>query len=321
MTRYIIRRAIQSVFILVGVTTVSFVLIHLAPGGPEGVVEDPRLPPDFAQKYRKDLGLDQPLPVQYAKWVWEVGHLNLGRSYQDRRPVSEKILERIPNTLLLAGSGFVLGFLGVPLGILAAKRRGQPFDHGLRFLTAIGNATPHWWLGIIILLISVRAGLNWFPLAGTETPGDGSLLDRVHHLLLPAHLIALGGWLGYSRFVRSEYLEQMNQDYVRTARAKGLREPDVTRHVLRNALVPVIGSVGGVLSLVLAGSVLFEYTFSWPGMGRLFYEAASQRDYPVVMGVTFAGSVLAVIGYLLTDIIYALADPRVKQSLEAAGAP
>lgn len=319
MTRYIIRRAIQSIFVLLGVTTISFVLIRLAPGGPEGVVEDPRLPPGFAQQYRRDLGLDQPLPVQYAKWVWQAARLNLGRSYQDKRPVSEKILERIPNTLLLSGTGFVLGFLGVPLGILAAKRRGQPFDHGLRFLTAVGNATPHWWLGIIILLISVRTGLNWFPLAGTATPGDGSLPDRLRHLLLPALLIALGGWLGYSRFMRSEYLEQMHQDFVRTARAKGLREPDVTRHVLRNALVPVIGSVGSVLSLVLAGSVLFEYTFSWPGMGRLFYEAASQRDYPVVMGGVFVASLISVAAYLLTDIVYAFADPRVRQSLETGG--
>jgi peptide/nickel transport system permease protein len=320
MTQFVIRRAIQSIFILLGVTTVSFVLIHLAPGGPEGIAENPRLPPGFAAKYRHDLGLDQPLPVQYAKWVWQIGHLNLGRSYQDQRPVRDKIIERIPNTFLLAGTGFVLGFLGVPLGVLAAQRRGRAFDHLLRVFTAVGNATPAWWLGIIILLISVRTGLNWFPLAGTATPGDGSLWDHIHHLLLPALLIALGGWLGYSRFMRSEYLEQANQDFVRTARAKGLPEWHVTRHVLRNALVPIIGSVGGVLSLILAGSVLFEYTFSWPGIGRLFFEAASERDYPVVMGVTFVSSVLAVIGFLLTDIIYALVDPRVRQSLEAGGA-
>jgi len=315
MTRYIIRRAIQSLFILLGVTTLTFTLVHLAPGGPEAYAEDPRLPPDYAQKYRHQLGLDQPLPVQYAKWVWQVGHLNLGRSYADKRPVTDKVVERIPNTFVLSGSGFVLGFLGVPLGILAAQRRGRPFDHGLRLFTAIGNATPAWWLGILLLLISARSGLNLFPLAGTQTPGDGSLPDRLHHILLPALLIALGGWLGLSRFMRSEYLEQAAQDYVRTARAKGLSEWHVVRHVLRNALVPVIGSVGGALSLILAGSVLFEYTFSWPGMGRLFYEAATERDYPVVLGVTFIGALLSIVGYLLTDIVYALVDPRVKQTL------
>ncbi len=315
MTRYIIRRAIQSFFILIGVTTLTFILVHLAPGGPEAYAEDPRLPPDYAQKYRRQLGLDQPLPVQYAKWVWQVGHLNLGRSYADKRPVTEKVFERIPNTFVLSGSGFVLGFLGVPLGILAAQRRGRPFDHGLRIFTAIGNATPAWWLGIILLLVSARSGLHLFPLAGTQTPGDGSLPDRLHHILLPALLIALGGWLGLSRFMRSEYLEQAAQDYVRTARAKGLSEWFVVRHVLRNALVPVIGSVGGALSLILAGSVLFEYTFSWPGMGRLFYEAATERDYPVVLGITFIGAILSIVGYLLTDIVYALVDPRVKQTL------
>lgn len=319
MTQYIIRRSIQSVFILLGVATFSFILVHLAPGGPEAVVEDPRLPPDFAQKYRHDLGLDQPLPVQYGKWIWQVGHLNLGRSYADKRPVWEKIRERMPNTFLLSGVGFVLGFLGVPLGVMAAQRRGKPFDHFLRIFTAIGNATPQWWLGLILLLFSVRSGLNVFPLAGTITPGDGSFLDHLHHLLLPGLLSALTGWLGYSRFMRSEYLEQSNQDYVRTARAKGLSEWVVVRHVLRNALVPVIGAVGSSIGLILAGAVLFETTFSWPGMGRLLFESASQRDYPVVLGITFVAAILSVIGYLLTDIVYAFADPRVKQSLEGGG--
>jgi peptide/nickel transport system permease protein len=315
MTRYIIRRSVQSLFILLGVMTLTFLVVHLAPGGPNAFAQDPRLPPDYARQYRHQLGLDQPLPVQYAKWVWQVGHLNLGRSYADKRPVTEKIFERIPNTFVLSGTGFVLGFLGVPLGILAAQRRGKPFDHGVRIVTAIGNATPGWWLGLVVLLISARSGLHLFPLAGTQTPGDGSLPDRLHHILLPALLIAFGGWLGYARFMRSEYLEQAAQDYVRTARAKGLSEWHVVRHVLRNALVPVIGSVGGALGLILAGSVLFEYTFSWPGMGRLFYEAATERDYPVVLGVTFIGALLSIAGYLLTDIVYALVDPRVKQSL------
>lgn len=315
MAQYIIRRSIQSVFILLGVATFSFLLVHLAPGGPDVIVENPRLPPGFAQNYRHDLGLDQPLPVQYGKWLWQIGHFNLGRSYADNRPVWDKIRERMPNTFVLAGTGFVLGFLGIPLGVLAAQRRGRPSDHLLRFLTAVGNATPAWWLGLILLLISARSGLNLFPLAGTTTPGDGSFPDRLHHLLLPGLLSALSGWLGYSRFMRSEYLEQVNQDYVRTARAKGLSEWYVIRHVLRNALVPVIGAVGGSLSLILAGSVLFETTFSWPGMGRLLFESASQRDYPVVLGLMFVGAILSIVGFLLTDIVYALADPRVKQSL------
>lgn len=319
MTRYIVRRMIQSVGILIGVMTITFVLVHLAPGGPSGIADDPRLPKEYAAKYRHDLGLDQPLPVQYGKWMWQVAHLNLGRSYQDKRPVTDKVIERIPNTFLLSGTGFALGFLGVPLGVLAARRRGKPLDHGLRVFTAIGNATPHWWLGLILLLFSVRSGLNLFPLAGSYTPGNGDLLDRLHHLLLPGLLIAFGGWLGYSRFMRSEFLEQMTQDFVRTARAKGLTEWQIVLHILRNALVPVIGSVGGAISLILAGSVLFERTFSWPGMGRLFYDAAAERDYPVVLGILFFSSVLSIIGYLLTDIVYAFADPRVKESFEAGG--
>ena len=312
MTRYVVRRLIQSVFLLVGIATFNFVILHLAPGGPELVAEDPRLPKDYAAQQRRDLGLDQPLPVQYVKWLGRAARLDFGRSFTDRRPVSEKIIERIPNTLLLSGTSFVIGLLGIPLGVYAALRRGRPTDHGIRFFAAIGNATPHWWLALIILLISART-VHWFPLGGTETIGDGSLLDRLHHLLLPALLGGLGGWIGYSRLVRSQFLEVMNEDYVRTARAKGLAErPVIIGHALRNAMLPVVTSFGGVLTLALSGALLFEYTFSWPGMGRLAFEAASERDYPVLMALTVVSAALVIIGNLLVDVLYTFVDPRVK---------
>jgi len=312
MTRYVVRRIIQSVFLLIGIATFNFVILHLAPGGPELVSEDPRLPKDFAAQQRRDLGLDQPLPIQYVKWLGRAARLDFGRSFSDRRPVSEKIIERIPNTLLLSGTSFVIGLLGIPLGVYAALRRGRPTDHGIRFFAAIGNATPHWWLALIILLISART-VHWFPLGGTETIGDGSLLDRLRHLLLPALLGGLGGWIGYSRLVRSQFLEVMNEDYVRTARAKGLAERRVINgHALRNAMLPVVTSFGGVLTLALSGALLFEYTFSWPGMGRLAFEAASERDYPVLMALTVVGAALVIVGNLLVDVLYTFVDPRVK---------
>lgn len=290
----------------------SFVIMHLAPGGPETFSEDPRLPKDYAAQQRRVLGLDQPLPIQYVKWLGRAARLDFGRSFSDRRPVSEKIIERIPNTLLLSGTSFVIGLLGIPLGVYAALRRGRPTDHGIRFFAAIGNATPHWWLALIILLISART-VNWFPLGGTETIGDGSLLDRLHHLLLPALLGGLGGWIGYSRLVRSQFLEVMNEDYVRTARAKGLTERRVINgHALRNAMLPVVTSFGGVLTLALSGALLFEYTFSWPGMGRLAFEAASERDYPVLMALTVVSAALVIVGNLLVDVLYTFVDPRVK---------
>jgi len=312
MTRYVVRRIIQSVFLLIGIATFNFVILHLAPGGPELVSEDPRLPKDFAAQQRRDLGLDQPLPIQYVKWLGRAARLDFGRSFSDRRPVSDKIIERIPNTLLLSGTSFVIGLLGIPLGVYAALRRGRPTDHGIRFFAAIGNATPHWWLALIILLISART-VHWFPLGGTETIGDGSLLDRLHHLLLPALLGGLGGWISYSRLVRSQFLEVMNEDYVRTARAKGLAERRVINgHALRNAMLPVVTSFGGVLTLALSGALLFEYTFSWPGMGRLAFEAASERDYPVLMALTVVGAALVIVGNLLVDVLYTFVDPRVK---------
>ncbi len=312
MTRYVIRRLIQSVFLLIGVATFNFVILHLAPGGPELVSEDPRLPKDYAAQQRRDLGLDQPLPVQYVRWIGQVARLNFGRSFIDKRPVTEKIVERMPNTLLLSGTSFIVGLLGIPLGIVAALRRGRPVDHGIRLFAAFGNAAPDWWVALIILLISART-VHWFPLGGTQTIGDGSLLDRLHHLLLPALIGGIGGWIGYSRLVRSQFLEVMNEDYVRTARAKGLAERRVIwSHVLRNAMLPVVTSFGGILTLALSGAVLFEYTFSWPGMGRLALEAATQRDYPVLMALTVISAALVIIGQLLVDVLYTFVDPRVK---------
>jgi len=312
MTRYIVRRLIQSVFLLIGVATFNFVILHLAPGGPELVSEDPRLPKDYAAQQRRDLGLDQPLPVQYVRWIGQVARLNFGRSFIDKRPVTEKIIERMPNTLLLSGTSFLVGLLGIPLGIVAALRRGRAADHGIRLFAAVGNAAPHWWLALIILLISART-VHWFPLGGTQTIGNGSLFDRLHHLLLPAVIGGLGGWIGYSRLVRSQFLEVMNEDYVRTARAKGLADRRVIwSHVLRNAMLPVVTSFGGILTLALSGSLLFEYTFSWPGMGRLAFEAASQRDYPVLMALTVVSAALVIVGQLLVDVLYTFVDPRVK---------
>lgn len=313
MTRYIIRRLIQSFFLLLGITALSFTLQHLAPGGPAAFNEDPRLPPDYAQQQRHEFGLDQPIYVQYGKWLWQVAHLNFGRSFTDKRPVMDKIAERAPNTLLLSGTSLLLGLLGIPLGILAALRRGGLYDNGLRAFTVLGSAVPHWWLGLVILVVSVSLKLNWFPIAGMYTPGHDSLLDRLHHLLLPAVLGGFGGWLTFSRFMRSEFLEVIGQDYIRTARAKGLAERAVMfGHAFRNALIVVITILGGSLAALLSGAVLIENVFSWPGMGRLSLEAAYQRDYPLVMALVVISSSLVILGYLAADIAYGFVDPRIK---------
>jgi peptide/nickel transport system permease protein len=313
MTRFIVRRLIQSAFILLGVSMLSYGLMRAAPGGLTSLYGNPRIPPATIERLEEQFGLRDPVPVQYAKWLWNALHLNFGVSLIDQRPVVDKIAERLPATIQLSLASILLGLLGIPIGVFAALHRGSWIDNSLRVFTVIGNAVPHWWLGLIILAISANAAVRIFPLGGMYTVGNDTLLDRLWHLALPAIIGAMGGWIGYSRFLRSEVLEVLGQDFVRTARAKGLKERLVmTRHVLRNALIPIVTMMGGTLAALVSGSVLFETTFSWPGIGRMAVAAAFQRDYPVLMALVMLGSTLVILGNLLADISYGWVDPRVR---------
>ena len=201
------------------------------------------------------------------------------------------------------------------MGVYAALNRGKPSDHIIRVSTVVINTVPEWWIGLLLLII-LGGYLGLVPLSGMQTIGDGSLLDRLHHLILPAVVSAIGGWIGFSRIMRFEMLEVLNQDYVRTARAKGLAERTVViRHVLRNALMPFVTGLSGIFLLILSGSVLFEIVFSWPGMGRLFITAVNARDYPVMMALFVIGSFLGILGILMVDIMYSFVDPRVKYDI------
>ena len=243
--------------------------------------------------------------------------LDFGRSFFFKgRSVIDVIAERIPATFQLAFTGLVLSILGgVPLGVYAALNRGKPSDHIIRVSTVVINTVPEWWIGLLLLII-LGGYLGLVPLSGMQTIGDGSLLDRLHHLILPAFVSAIGGWIGFSRIMRFEMLEVLNQDYVRTARAKGLAERTVViRHVLRNALMPFVTGLSGIFLLILSGSVLFEIVFSWPGMGRLFITAVNARDYPVMMALFVIGSFLGILGILMVDIMYSFVDPRVKYDI------
>jgi peptide/nickel transport system permease protein len=315
MTRYVVRRLIQSIFLLIGVTILSYAIMRIAPGGPAlfaGGGENPRVSPEYRRQLEESYGLNQPIPVQYARWLWNVLHLDFGRSYIDQRPVIEKIAERIPASFQLALASFLLGLLGIPLGIYAATHRGGLGDQVVRVFTVVGNSLPHWWLGLMVLIISAST-IRLFPLGGQYTIGNDTLLDRLWHLALPATIGAMGGWITYSRFVRAELLDVLGQDFIRTAHSKGLpRKIVMLRHALRNALLPLATMFGGILSLILSGSLLFEITFSWPGLGRLTVDAAYQRDYPLLMASTVLGSLLVILGNLLSDISYAWADPRVR---------
>lgn len=311
MTRFIIRRVIQSFFLLIGISIITFTITRMAPGGPDTMIEDPNIRPEYLAQLRKDYGLDDPVYIQYGKWLVQISQLNFGRSFEDNRPVMDKILERVPATLQLSGAGFILGLLGIPLGIQAALHRGKWVDNLVRIFTVVGQAIPHWWLGLMILITTASLGL--FPLAGMSSLQTAHpVLDRLHHLALPALMSALGGWIVYSRYMRSSMLDVLNQDYVRTARAKGLSERKVMNHAVRNALIPIVTILGGSLAGFFSGSVLLETVFSWPGMGRLAVQAAFKRDYPTVMGLTVFFSFLVILGNLIADIAYAYIDPRVK---------
>ncbi len=343
MTRYIVRRAIQSFFLVLLATLIGFTVYQLAPGGPiQFLDDDPTSTSEDFDRLTGLYGLNRSIPVQYLTWLtgedwlpatetWRSGRclanpdrcgrgivrLDFGRSFYFKgRSTIEVIGERVGATFTLAFASLILSVLGgVPLGIYAALRRGKFADHFIRVSTVLVNTVPHWWLGLLLLII-LGGYLGLIPLSGMQTIGDGSLLDRLHHLILPATVGAIGGWIGFSRILRFEMLEVLNQDYVRTARAKGLGERLVVwRHVLRNAIMPFVTGLSGIFLLALSGSVLFETVFSWPGMGRLFITAVNARDFPVMMALFVIGSFLGVLGILMVDILYSFVDPRVKYDI------
>jgi peptide/nickel transport system permease protein len=312
LTRYVVRRLIQAVFLMLLITVLNFVIMRLAPGGPAQFADDPRISAEFREIMLESYGLKEPIPVQYLKWLGNVARLDFGYSFIDRRPVLEKIVERIPASFQISIGAFLLGLFGIPLGIVAALHRGRWPDQLVRVFTVLGNAVPHWWLGLMLLVLSATY-LRIFPLGGMYTEGNGSLIDRLWHLALPWLVGALGGWIGYSRFVRSEMLDILGQDYVRTAQAKGLDSQAILYgHALRNALIPLMTMLGPTLVGLLSSGVLFEVTFSWPGLGRMSVDAAFQRDYPVLMGLATIFSFLGILANLLSDIAYGWVDPRVR---------
>jgi peptide/nickel transport system permease protein len=309
MSRFLVRRAIQSLVLLFVVTSAIFFLVRLTPGGPEAALtQNPRVGPEEIQRMRERFGLNEPLPTQYVKWLASVAHLDFGRSYTYARPATDIVAERLGPTVQLGLMSYLIALLGVPIGIYAALNRGRLGDGAVRVFTTLGHAVPGWWLGLasIVLLNSL---IGWFP----NGQGRGGPDEWLKYIILPATILGLASLVTFSRFVRSEVLEVVNQDYVRTAHAKGLRPAAVTwRHVLRNALLPVVTQLGYVLPNVLGGALITETVFSWPGLGRLFYEAANTRDYPVLMAILTLGTFATILGTLLADLGYGVVDPRVR---------
>jgi peptide/nickel transport system permease protein len=323
MTRFLIRRIIQSAFLLLAIMAISFLLMRLSPGGPIRFLigsEDPNNP-KIAEQIREletRLGLNEPIPIQFAKWVWGVIRFDFGFSLVGGgRSVVALVWDAAVNTFIFTLGGTIIGLLGIPLGVYAAKRRGSLIDNIIRIMTVVINAVPHWWLGLILIIIianiTINTGFKLLPLGGMNTVGKNDLLDRLWHLILPSFLLSLTPLIVFARFARSQTLEVLNQDYVRTANAKGMAAKTVNRaHVLRNSLIPLVTIFGGLLPGLFSGAVLTESVMSWPGMGTLYLSSALQRDYPVLMGIVLFLTVLIILGNLLADVAYGFVDPRVR---------
>ena len=313
MLAYLARRLAHSIVVLSLISVATFLIVHVSPGGPE-VLFAGDLPPSERVHIIRNLGLDQPLHVQFVRWFSAVLRGDFGRSFNQQRPVLDMIAERLPATVVLALASLIVAVVvGVPLGVAAARRPNSWVDYSATGISVLGVSTPSFWLGIIlILLFSVR--LRLLPSSGMVTVGAAfSLGDLLRHLLMPAFVLSLVYLAQIASYTRSSMLDVMHRDYVRTARAKGLREVAVlVRHVLRNSLMPVITVVGLLIPRLVGGAAITETIFSWPGMGRLAVEAAFKRDYPLIMGTTVIFALAVIASNLAVDIIYGLVDPRVK---------
>lgn len=316
MGGYIQQRLLIGAPILLAVTVLIFVLLQLTPGDPldSYVPPDQPLPAAQREALRHELGLDRPAPLRYLFWLRETAQGNLGFRAKIPEPVTAAIGRSLGPTLLLMGTAMAIGIVaGVVLGALAAIRPYSFLDTLLTIFAFLGISLPVYLAGLIgLYLFALR--LSWFPAGGYSTPGLGfSLDDRLHHLVLPAAIISLNYVAATMRYTRAAMLEVLGQDYVRTARAKGLVERLVVgRHALRNALLPVITIIGSYLPNLLGGAVFIESIFSWPGMGRLYLDGVESRDYPLIMGMTLVLAVAILIANLVTDVAYAIADPRIR---------
>ncbi|HWU36019.1 MAG TPA: ABC transporter permease [Candidatus Acidoferrum sp.] len=313
MLRYLINRLAQSIVLIVFVSILTFVLIHAAPGGP-AVLLAPEMTKEQIELARKQLGLDDPIPLQYARWAGHVVRGNLGTSYSQGLPVTDLLLRRLPETLELVLTGLALATMaGILIGIVSAKRQYSLLDKLSTGFCFFGMSVPVFWFGLM-LIIFLSIDLKILPSAGSYTLGaPASIQDRFVHLILPAIVLATANLALIARYTRSSMLEVLHADYLRTARAKGVKESVVmNRHALRNALIPIVTVVGLMIPRLVSGVAITESVFAWPGMGSLAVDSAVQRDYPVVMGITLMVSVLVVVTNLLTDLSYLFLDPRVK---------
>lgn len=316
MGGYVLRRLLSLIPVVFGVTVLVFLIIHLTPGDPARIMLGAAGRPEDVENLRHELGLDQPIYVQYARWLERAAHGDLGRSIALRRPVLDEVISRFKNTLLLSTAAMLVSFpFGIAVGVLSAVRRGSLIDRIAILFATVGLSLPSFWFGMVLIMI-FTVQLRWLPGTGMTSPiGGGDVADIAKHMVLPTLALSVIPLAVIARYTRSAMLEIVSQDFVTTARAKGVSERRVIlRHVFRNTLVLIVTMLGLQVGFLLAGAVYVENVFSWPGVGQLLVDAILKRDFPLVQG----GVLLVALSYvginLLTDLIYAYLDPRIRLS-------
>ena len=320
MTRYVIRRLLQAIPLLFAISVLTFAIVEIAPGDAAQMYIDPDkgADPEYIQRVRESLGLDQPVYVRYGAWLARTLSGDLGFSFRTRRPAALEIGDRLPNTLLLGGASLALSLvIAIPIGVISALRRYTLLDYVLSTLALVGISVPVFWVALLLVQVfSIQ--LNWFPAVGMHSvrenyEGWAAVLDVLHHMILPTVVLSLAQTASWSRYQRSALLEVLGQDYIRTARAKGATERRVIGlHALRNSLIPMVTLIGLSVPTIVTGAFITETIFAWPGMGRLGVESINGRDYPIIMAVTMLSALLIVAGNLFADIAYAWVDPRIR---------
>jgi peptide/nickel transport system permease protein len=315
MLQYIVKRLLQAVPLLIGVSIIGFAMMHLAPGGPLAIYTlNPTITAQDIERIKHVFGLDQPLYVQYLKWAAGMFTGNWGNTFFGGRPVLDVIMERVPATLLLMGSGMSVAMvIGMLIGILGAVKRYSVFDYLATTGAMVTLSFPTFWFGLMMIFV-FSLQLGWLPSGGMFTlGGDEDLLDLLEHLILPTVVLALVLVAQWSRYTRSSFLEVIHQDYIRTARAKGISGGRILfRHAFPNAVAPLIALAGIQLPWLFSGALVTETIFGWPGMGRLFVDSLTMKEYPVLMGMVMLTAMTVVIGNLLADVLNALIDPRIR---------
>jgi peptide/nickel transport system permease protein len=325
MGAFILRRILGAIPLLLGIATLVFFVIAIAPGDPTAAYLNPNMPAEVVEQLRRNFGLDQPIYIRYLRWLGSFFTGNFGYSFAQARPVADILLDALPNTLVLAGISLLLVFLvGIVIGVLQAVRQYSLVDGLLSLFSLFFYSMPPFWLALMLMLVFSLKAHEWgWPIALPATgvtsvdydflPAGARFLDRVAHLVLPVTTLTLALAAGVSRYTRGQMLEVVRQDYIRTARAKGVPERSVImKHALRNSLIPVVTLLGLYLPFLFSGAVFVEVIFAWPGMGRVIVDAIFQRDYPVVMATSFLFAVMVVVGNLIADVLYAVVDPRIR---------